>query len=158
MKKMLHVVLPFAVLLSACGPAATVMSVAAPTVSTMTLGDLTVSLTGAGGMLTWQQVIEDYPEIFADYPQLLADVSHAEARHGPGIVDLADQCLEKHGAVKTMYNQASQRTALVCQMDDGRFIVKIQDAANEVITTFIKEKMKTLEQVVHYLMNRGYLP
>ena len=84
--------------------------------------------------------------------------THAVIRHGTEAeaVREAIQCGQTFGQ---MFNPANKHSATICQLDDGRYGVQIcaQDGGKLCeITSFLKNKMKTLEQVRNYLQNRGY--
>lgn len=80
--------------------------------------------------------------------------THAVLRHGDGAL-MARECLEQKGPVATLNNPATNRTAQVCQVDDETFAVVVTEGGRE-ITSFVKEKMHRLDQVLRYLQNVGY--
>ena len=139
-----------AILLSGCSPEAAVMPVAQPV--SIPIANLGVGLVGAGGLAK----VGEAEQASLQEQIMLADVAHAEARHGEGIVDMAEGCIKSRGIIRQMMNPGTQRIAKVCQMEDGRFITEILEDTGDLVTAFIKEKMKTIDQVVRYLTNGGY--
>ena len=80
--------------------------------------------------------------------------AHAVQRHGEDALAVRE-CLDRQGQIELWFNPATGRHARVCQLQD-KFGIQIVRADKE-ITSFIKEKMKRLDQVHTYLVNRGYL-
>lgn len=80
--------------------------------------------------------------------------AHAIERHGSAAVRVR-QCLNDKPPLETWTNPVTGRNAHVCQVDKGLFGIQIEKDGNE-ITSFIKEKMRTIEQVRKYLTNGGY--
>jgi hypothetical protein len=80
--------------------------------------------------------------------------AHAYERHGFA-VDAILHCWSKGGSVKVMHNPQTGRDAHICRTDGNKFGVVIQED-NTVITSFVKDKMQRLDQVINYLKNRGY--
>jgi hypothetical protein len=77
---------------------------------------------------------------------------HAVAKHGSDAVTAA-QCAD-HPEIR-MINLETGRIAMICMTEAGWGIYIIgRDGGN--VTSFIKEKMARLEQVVRYMRNRGY--
>jgi putative hemolysin len=86
--------------------------------------------------------------------------SHGEAKHGTAALTVR-QCIDQNGPMQTWQNAQTGRRALLCQMPDGKYgiqIVQFNGKAWQEITTFIKDKMSNLGQVVQYLKNVGYEP
>ncbi len=81
--------------------------------------------------------------------------AHAVEKHGEMAV-IVRQCMQKSGPLETWDNPTTGRQASVCQVGD-RFGIQIVENGRE-ITSFIKEKLKSLEQVRRYLENSGYFP
>ncbi len=80
--------------------------------------------------------------------------THALERHGAAVISAATNCFSSNPVVGRMYNPTTGRNADIC-FDGAQFHVHItQD--NKPITTFTKDKMKSLDQVVRYLTNAGY--
>ncbi len=83
---------------------------------------------------------------------LAALSAHAIAKHGSDAV-VASQCAERPEL--RMINPATGRIAMICMTEAGWGIYIVgRDGGN--VTSFIKEKMARLEQVVRYMRNRGY--
>lgn len=78
---------------------------------------------------------------------------HAVERHGTE-AEIVQACIEKNGAIQE-WLQPNGRLARVCQLDDGKFGIEIVDEEGNNITAFIKNRMRTLEQVEQYLANKG---
>jgi hypothetical protein len=79
--------------------------------------------------------------------------SHALAKHGEDAV-LAQQCKSSSFAYR-FYNPVTDRTGLACEVD-GKWAVVILDNAGREITSFVKNKLKSFDQVVKYMKNAGY--
>src|SRR3989304_2174506 len=73
-----------------------------------------------------------------------ADASVAQACKGDGTQQ-----------VFRFYNEASHRSGRVCQVN-GVWAVVILDEAGREVTSFVKNKMKTFQQVLKYMRNAGY--
>jgi len=83
----------------------------------------------------------------------LAAVSmHAIARHGMAAI-AASQCADRPQL--TMYNPETGRFAHICLTERG-WGVSIVARDGGPVTSFIKEKLHSIEQVVRYLRNTGY--
>ena len=82
---------------------------------------------------------------------------HAVQRHGEQVVESIDNCFNKNGTMAQFHNPATNRKAEICQMDDGKFALQVREGGTDkVVTKFIKEKMKSFDQVAKYLSNSGY--
>jgi hypothetical protein len=81
--------------------------------------------------------------------------NHAVESHGNEALEVRN-CLDKFGGIRMFYNPQTNRFAEICFMENGKFGIQITEEENEV-TSFIKNKMRTLKQVVHYLKNSGYV-
>lgn len=83
--------------------------------------------------------------------------SHAVAKHGLD-AELVRECLEKNPP-SAIWRKPDGRILLLCQLPDGRWGVQIrvwdESGAWREITSFIKNKMKSLEQVERWLRNMG---
>lgn len=84
---------------------------------------------------------------------MLIGASHAVVRHGRE-AELARQC-EDHPEFY-FYNPQTDRWALICLTDVGKFGVAILDRAGKEITAFIKNKMSRVDEVFRYMSNSGY--
>lgn len=82
---------------------------------------------------------------------VLFSLAHAMERHGNDAVAVCNQ-----PPIMQLINPATDRQAHICSMPDGKFGVRIVAKDGDVITAFVKEKMKSVEDVVRYLNNRGY--
>jgi hypothetical protein len=83
------------------------------------------------------------------------DPDHPFSRHGDDASAVLN-CLSSRGASAQLHNDWTNRNALVCQLDDGRFGVVIVDEQGRTWTAFIKNKMRSIDQVMKYLSNAGY--
>lgn len=82
------------------------------------------------------------------------DISlHALERHGNEAV-MVKQCLDQNGPLQ-IWQQPNGRVAKVCQLDNGQYGILIEDANGNNITAFVKNKSRTLQQVMQYLRNKG---
>lgn len=89
--------------------------------------------------------------------QMAADAgvsAHAVERHGTAALS-AQECKSSTN-MKIFHNAATNRSGIVCLMADGHWGVVITDEVGREITSFVKEKMKTFEQVLKYMRNAGY--
>jgi hypothetical protein len=85
----------------------------------------------------------------------LAAVSmHAIARHGTAAI-AASQCADRPEL--RMFNPENGRIAFICMTERG-WGVSIIARDGGPVTSFVKEKMRTLEQVIRYMRNTGYEP
>lgn len=78
---------------------------------------------------------------------------HALERHGLK-AELVKYCMQEKGPIQE-WLQPNGRIARVCQLDNGKFGIEIVDQEGRNITAFIKNKMRSLEQVEQYLINKG---
>jgi len=91
---------------------------------------------------------------------LLAVASqHAIIRHGAIAEEIASRCNPSSGdsILLRMVRPSDQRTALACWFQDLGWVVSIWDPDGSNVSAFRKEKMRTLDQVIRYLTNAGYV-
>jgi len=85
-------------------------------------------------------------------------MSHATDRHGFGAQDVRD-CLNKNGTLQ-VWNRADGRHAFICQLGERMYGIQIAQKDGKgiwhEITSFIKEKLRTLADVEEYLTKAGY--
>lgn len=82
---------------------------------------------------------------------------HAVQRHGEQVVESIDQCFNKNGPMAQFQNPTTGRKAEICQMDDGKFALQVREGnTGRIVTKFIKDKMRSFDQVAQYLKNCGY--
>jgi hypothetical protein len=82
---------------------------------------------------------------------------HAIDRHGEDAFTVS-HCLSENGALQIWFNPDTRRHAEVCQIDPGRFGIRISvNDLKDTITQFVKNKMTRIERVEQYLINRGYI-
>lgn len=65
-------------------------------------------------------------------------------------------CTNNGGTLGTMYNPQTGRNATICKLPDGGFWVCISEGSR-CVTMISKDKMQRIEQVIQYLVNRGYV-
>ena len=83
-----------------------------------------------------------------------APLIHADVRHGVDAT-AARQCLNGKQHTYLFHNAASNRYGTVCEIE-GVWGVVITDEFGREITSFLKNKMKTFNQVLKYMRNAGY--
>jgi len=81
--------------------------------------------------------------------------SHATEKHGDAAV-MVRECIERGGEIERWLNPDTRREAVICEVKPGKYGIQIQRFEREV-TSFIKDKLRNLEQVRRYLINRGYV-
>lgn len=91
--------------------------------------------------------------VLANVAQNIPTTSHAVMRHGIDAI-YARECRE--GWELRMYNPQTQRTGLICMTSAGKFGIVILDRFGNEVTAFLRNKNKTLEQVIRYMQRRGY--
>lgn len=82
-------------------------------------------------------------------------IAHADLRHGAE-AEMARTCADNPQHM--FFNPATGRTALVCLTPEGKFGLVILDERGKEVTAFIKNKLRSFDQVVQYLRNTGYGP
>jgi len=82
---------------------------------------------------------------------------HALEKHKTD-AEIVEECLDKNGPIATLTRSSDNRKAIICEVFPGKFGVKIDEESGTNVTAFIKNKLKTLEQVFKYLDNTGYAP
>jgi len=80
--------------------------------------------------------------------------SHAMDKHSAS--SAVDDCVQSGGTIMN-WEKPGKRTML-CVIVDGKFGVKVNELNGDNVTAFVKDKMKTAEQFVKYLLNRGGWP
>jgi hypothetical protein len=159
------------VVLSGCGAAlplvtgAVTGAAASGSEIILTVGTVVVGILGfPGDTIPLDKLRATEPELWADLTTevrlrslpMVMSVDHAEIRHGVGIVDTVNKCFDQYGAIRTFVNKTTGRVAEICQ-DGPQFMIRIKDATGDLVTAFMKEKMRFIEQVTQYLINRGYI-
>lgn len=97
----------------------------------------------------------------ASLPPMDLSNPHPEEKHGLVSNLRIDACFENNGSMMSFRNHDTGRRADLCKLPDGKFAVRISEDTGSglrMVTQFIKEKMKDLNEVVRYLGNRGYDP
>jgi hypothetical protein len=81
--------------------------------------------------------------------------AHALEKHGEDAIT-AEQCYEKHGAVAVYLNPSNQRKVYCVPVPElSRFGIIVTSEEGKIITQFIKNKMKTVEDVLRYIVQSG---
>lgn len=84
----------------------------------------------------------------------LAAVSmHALVKHGEDAI-VASQCADRPEL--RMTNPQTGRIAFICMTERGWGVAIVEANQRDPVTSFLKEKAKTLQKVVEYLKNSGY--
>lgn len=84
-------------------------------------------------------------------------ISHAD-RHGRDAADVRE-CLNRKGSLQEWFNPTTGRSALLCQLDNGKFGLVVGYKSGDLIrevSAFLKNKFRRLSQVERYLQNAGY--
>lgn len=92
----------------------------------------------------------DPPDI--EFP---TDNAHLD-EHGLSVNMLWESCKSNGGPSVIYHRAADNRLASPCKIGDFWYVFISE--GNRAITVIKKEKMKTLEQVLKYLENSGYVP
>jgi hypothetical protein len=79
---------------------------------------------------------------------------HAAVKHGLNAV--AAQACKSNPGSRLFFNPTTQRTGLVCEVE-GKWAVVILDKMGDEVTSFVKRRQHTFEQVLRYMQNAGYL-
>jgi len=82
---------------------------------------------------------------------------HAVARHGQD-AEQVRQCMRERGPVAHLMNISNGRHYFVCQLDERTFGIQIMVKSGQTwreVSSFTKNKLHTLEQVIRYLNNGG---
>jgi hypothetical protein len=92
--------------------------------------------------------------------------SHGGPKHGPELMESLRDCVSNDRTIQIWHNPTTGRSAYVCKLGPkfGLLIAEVlgkdangKDILKE-ITGFLKDKLKTIEQVERYLRNQGYQP
>jgi hypothetical protein len=84
-------------------------------------------------------------------------MSHAVTKHGENAIRVSD-CMDNNGPIQEWYNPANNHTVYICQIEPGLFGIDVLaqiEGRWERITSFCKEKLKTLADVERYMKNTG---
>ena len=81
--------------------------------------------------------------------------NHAVTKHGIKAVTVME-CYNKDGAIQIWKNIDTNRTAKICMISNEKFGVIIEEDSGDMVTAFVKEKLKNISQVNNYLSNCGY--
>lgn len=83
---------------------------------------------------------------------------HPVEKHGVSVVAAVDKCFANSGPMATFHNPVTGRKAQICQMENGKFAIRVDESDGSLVTKFVKDKLKTFSQVAQYLRNCGYTP
>lgn len=101
------------------------------------------------------------PVISAEFETEIKENTHPLEKHGAEAVAV-ENCIDGGGTLAVWMNPDTQRRLKLCQIPDGEYQGKyglhIEEANSEWVTSFIKNKMTKLDQVLTYLANAGYRP
>jgi hypothetical protein len=84
-------------------------------------------------------------------------MSHAITKHGENAIRVSD-CMDNKGPVQEWYNAGNGHTIYICQIEPNVFGIDVlfqRDGRWERLTSFVKEKLKTLADVERYMRNSG---
>jgi hypothetical protein len=81
---------------------------------------------------------------------------HAVERHSASATAVSE-CIKNSGTVDKLSNPQTGREAYICKLGESKFGVWIGDCNEKCVTAFIKDKMQSLEDVIRYLSNAGYV-
>ena len=82
---------------------------------------------------------------------------HATTKHGNDARQVRE-CLNQGWELQLWYNPDLDRYIRVCMIQDGRFGLQVVEAVKgnwREITSFVKNKLRTIQQVEKYLANGG---
>jgi hypothetical protein len=80
---------------------------------------------------------------------------HSVEKHNEKAVAVRE-CVQQGKVLGTWINPENGRKALICQVGDNLFGIMIMKGKFE-ITSFLKEKLKSVNDVFRYLSNQGYV-
>ena len=82
---------------------------------------------------------------------------HANQKHGAVAEAIDDVCHQ--GGEVTMMNPNTKRQAIICKIQlDGQEVLGVSIYEHgENVTSFLKEKMRSVDEVIRYLANQGYV-
>jgi hypothetical protein len=109
-------------------------------------------------MIDWFSSDYEYPTQPVEDVTLMQASDHAVQKHG-SVANTIDDICRDTGGVSTMANMNTNRKAVICRLEvDGitYYGVSIYEKGKN-ISSFLKEKMRTLDQVEQYLNNQGYV-
>lgn len=81
-------------------------------------------------------------------------MTHALERHGSAASDTIN-CINQGKTIQIWYNPSTNRYAKICMVGD-KFGIGIFTDLGDVVTSFVKDKMTNIDQVMRYLTNAGY--
>jgi hypothetical protein len=101
------------------------------------------------------------PRMAATLQEMPVDLSngHPVEKHGPSTVERVNKCFNERGTFAIL-TRSDGRRAEICRTEDGKFAIRILEQNGtggwRMVTEFIKEKMRTLDDVFRYLGNSGF--
>ena len=82
--------------------------------------------------------------------------AHAVASH-PSAAQAVRDCMENQGPVAHLHNPDNNRDYYICEIEPGKYgvqiLIKDSDGNYHEISSFIKNKMRLLEDVIRYVKN-----
>lgn len=101
------------------------------------------------------------PVIAAEFETEIQEKSHPVEKHGEEALAV-NACIDAGGQLAEWVNPDTHRRLKLCQIADGKYSGKyglqVLEENSEWVTSFIKNKMTKLDQVLQYLVNAGYRP
>lgn len=101
------------------------------------------------------------PVIVAEFEAEIQEKSHPVEKHGEEALAV-NACIDAGGQLAEWVNPDTHRRLKLCQIADGKYSGKyglqVLEENSEWVTSFIKNKMTKLDQVLQYLVNAGYRP
>lgn len=86
-----------------------------------------------------------------------ADLAHANDKHGTAEVTTVRNCLAAKGPAAFMWNPFTDRHASICLVKGNRVGVEIDEADGDFVTAFFGKGMRTIQELVDYLSEKGFL-
>lgn len=102
------------------------------------------------------------PVIAAEFEAEIQKNTHPLEKHGEEAIAV-EECIQNNGKLLSWVNTTTGRIANLCQIPDGKYAGKyglqiLEEADESWVTSFVKNKMTKLDQVLQYLINAGYFP
>ena len=112
-----------------------------------------VTLLLAVALLLFYAAVPALVDVVEAIPPPVSD--HAVEKHGTAAIKAAS-CIERPDA-HVFFNKDTQRFGYACIIG-SRWAVAFTTEDGNPITSFFKEKLKSLDQIVRYMDNTGYVP
>ena len=115
-----------------------------------------ISLLGPIASDVSQRMIARAPAAAEALDNLIKPSNHAIEQHGEKALTAAN-CFNNGGTIQAeKINPTTGRKMSACQLF-GKWFVRIQEANGDPVTMFPKERLSTLEQIIQYMTNTGYI-